>query len=83
MVNSMCRVPQKHVFKDLFRCHTKRRISGLGPTNPSFYMTPTAQNNPLAGDIRTSMKAADYKSLVGIIPKEGLAGPRPPILLLF
>ncbi len=34
----MRRVLQKHVFWDLFHCHTKRR---WGPTNPSFGMTPT------------------------------------------
>ncbi len=36
-----------------------------GPTNPSFGMTPTIH----------SVKAADYKSIIGVIPQEGLAGP--------
>ncbi len=35
------------------------------PANPSFGMTPTVK----------SVKAADYNSVVGVIPKEGLAGP--------
>ncbi len=29
------------------------------------------------------MKAADYKSIVSVIPKEGLLGPRPPILFWY
>ncbi len=35
----MSHVPRKHVLKDLCHCHTKRRIDGLGPANPSCGMT--------------------------------------------
>ena len=34
-------VPQKHVFKDLCHCKTKRGTGRYGPTNPSLGMTLT------------------------------------------
>ncbi len=43
-----------------------------GPANPSFAMTPTTKYN---------LWKQQSTNLVGVIPKEGLAGPRPPILL--
>ncbi len=45
--------------KGLFRCHTKRRISGQVPANPSFGMTPPR-----------NLKDADYNLVV--IPSFGM-----------
>ena len=39
------RVPQKCVFEDLCRCHTKRRMGRHSPANPSFGMTPSMPYN--------------------------------------
>ncbi len=49
-------------------CHTQRRIGERSPANPSLGMTMTINER--------------LYSLVGVISKEGCAGPRPLILLL-
>ena len=76
--------PQENRPQDLCHCHTKRTMlpilllvwHRLCPTNPSFGMTQTTEYN------LWRCKVAEYNFIVGVIPKEGLAGPCPPILLL-
>ncbi len=69
--------PAKSVFKDLCRCHTKKRIVRRGPANPSFDMTPTTLSLVWRG-----VATAHFKFIVCVTTKEGLAEPRLPILLL-
>ena len=66
------------------RCRTKRRTGANGRARPSFGMTPTFQEKKIHIKIKEiwkkKFKKKNYK--VGVIPKEGRARPRAPVLLL-